>query len=172
MPEKLYTKMQAAEYLQCSLSTINRRIKTGDLKPLKNGRIVRFTESELERFVHDSNQSDPAEPMPVEKETAPLPDSWKKQKGVNRLKIRYSKQALKFLAKQENKVVKRIRQGIAELANKQPTTDVKPMQGKRKKDGDMRLRIGSFRVIYNYDEENGYTILLVLKIDNRGDIYK
>lgn len=91
---------------------------------------------------------------------------------MNRLKIRYSKQALKFLAKQENKVVKRIRQGIAELANKQPTTDVKPMQGKRKKDGDMRLRIGSFRIIYNYDEEKGYTILLVLKIDNRGDIYK
>lgn len=91
---------------------------------------------------------------------------------MSRLKIRYSKQALKFLAKQEKKVSNRIRQGITELASKQPTADVKPMQGKHKKDGDMRLRIGSFRVIYNYDEEKGYTILLVLKIDNRGDIYK
>jgi excisionase family DNA binding protein len=66
MPEKLYTKMQAAEYLQCSLSTINRRIKTGDLKPLKNGRIVRFTESELERFIRNNNQSDTVEPIKEE----------------------------------------------------------------------------------------------------------
>ena len=88
------------------------------------------------------------------------------------MKIRYSKQALKFLAKQETKIANHIRQGIAELANNQTAVDIKPMQGKRKKNGDMRLRVGSFRVIYNYDDENGYTILLVLKIDNRGDIYK
>lgn len=88
------------------------------------------------------------------------------------MKIRYSKQALKFLAKQENRVSNRIRQGIAELANNQSTIDVKPMQGKLKKDDVMRLRVGSFRVLYKYDDENGLTILLVLKIDNRGDIYK
>lgn len=72
MPEKLYTKMQAAEYLQCSLSTINRRIKTGDLNPLKNGRIVRLTESELDRFIHskDSTQSNnTTEPVKEESST-------------------------------------------------------------------------------------------------------
>lgn len=88
------------------------------------------------------------------------------------MKIRYSKQALKFLAKQEVRTSNRIRQGIAELAKSQPTIDVKPMQGKQKKAGVMRLRVGSFRVLYKYDDENGLTILLVLKIDNRGDIYK
>lgn len=88
------------------------------------------------------------------------------------MKIRYSRQALKFLAKQEKRVSERIRQGIENLASGKMVMDIKPMQGERKKNGDMRLRIGNFRVIYNYDEEKGYTILLVLAVDNRGDIYK
>ena len=52
---------------------------------------------------------------------------------MKRLKIRYSKQALKFLAKQEKKISDHIRQGIEELAARQSTADVKPMQGKHKK---------------------------------------
>lgn len=76
------------------------------------------------------------------------------------MKIRYSKQALKFLAKQEKKVSDCIKHGIEELASRQPNKDIKHMQGKGHKDGDMRLRVGSFRVIYNYDDENGFTILL------------
>lgn len=62
MPEKLYTKLQAAEYLQCSLSTINRRIKAGQLQTVKNGRIVRVTESELEKFLQTPATDAPTQP--------------------------------------------------------------------------------------------------------------
>lgn len=69
--EKLYTKKQACEYLQCSLSTINRRIKTGELKILKNGRIVRITESELDKLLTGNIQRDSIQSEPVS-----LPESW------------------------------------------------------------------------------------------------
>lgn len=36
----------------------------------------------------------------------------------------------------------------------------------------MRLRVGNWRVLYRYGEENALEILLVLDIGNRGDIYK
>lgn len=58
------------------------------------------------------------------------------------------------------------------IYSKQPHKDIKPMSGKHKKAGDMRLRIGTYRVIYNYDEDGGLVVLLVIKIDNRGDVYK
>ena len=44
------------------------------------------------------------------------------------------------------------------------------MQGLQ--DGTMRLRVGGWRVIYRYTEENKLEVLLVLEIGNRGDIYK
>ena len=39
-------------------------------------------------------------------------------------------------------------------------------------DGRMRLRIGSWRVIYRHTAEAQIEILLVIDIGNRGDIYK
>ena len=95
------------------------------------------------------------------------------------MKIRYSKKALKFLAKQEKATVTRIRQGIAGLTQKPPVGDMKPMEGYN--DGTMRLRVGTFRILYNYKTETEVTednekrvihILLILDIGNRGDIYK
>lgn len=82
MPEKLYTKKEVAEILSCSVATVHRRINDGTLKAVKNGRIVRISESELDRFLH-------SEPIPVKEESAqltgksmphsvPLPESWKK----------------------------------------------------------------------------------------------
>ena len=53
--EKLYTKKEVAEILHCSVATIHRRITTGELKAIKNGRIVRITESELENFISKSD---------------------------------------------------------------------------------------------------------------------
>lgn len=85
------------------------------------------------------------------------------------MKIRYSKKALKFLAKQESARVSKIRQGIHGLTKSPPIGDIKPLEGYH--DGTMRLRIGSFRIIYNYVQENELT-LLIIEIGNRGDIYK
>ena len=95
------------------------------------------------------------------------------------MKIKYSKKALKFLAKQEKANVARIRQGIAGLTQNPAIGDIKPMEGYN--DGTMRLRVGTFRIIYNYaekiekdedGEEQTIEILLIIDIGNRGDIYK
>ena len=80
------------------------------------------------------------------------------------------KNAMKFLNKLDKKSVLRIVAGIEGLTLKPPAGDIKVMQGL--KDGTMRLRVGSWRVLYRYGEENALEILLVLDIGNRGDIYK
>ena len=74
--------------------------------------------------------------------------------------INYSKQAIKFLKKQDTATRTRIVAAIGSL----PSGDVKKLQGV---DG-YRLRIGDFRVIF---DRNG-DVLYIEKIDNRGQIYK
>lgn len=102
------------------------------------------------------------------------------------MKIKYSKKSLKFLAKQEKATVIRIRTAIQKLSVTPSECDIKEMQGADK--GKMRMRVGSFRVIYSYKEEteqetiteNGQEItreveieiLFIDEIGNRGDIYK
>lgn len=102
------------------------------------------------------------------------------------MKIRYSKKSLKFLAKQEKATVTRIRTAVQKLSVAPSECDIKEMQGADK--GKMRMRVGSFRVIYFYKEEteqetvieNGQEItkeveieiLFIDEIGNRGDIYK
>ncbi len=94
------------------------------------------------------------------------------------MKIKYSKKSLKFLAKQDNSTVARIRTAIEKLTYSPPEGDIKVMQGSDK--GKMRLRVGSYRVIYWYlkknektESENGIIeILYIDEIGNRGDIYK
>lgn len=85
------------------------------------------------------------------------------------MKIKYSKKALKFLAKQEKAIVSRIVSAIDKLTYDPPQGDIKPLQGFENK---MRLRVGSYRVIYLYTKENEFEILFVDEIGNRGDIYK
>ena len=51
MEEKLYTVQQAADALQCSLSTIRRRIKSGELKAIKSGQILRIPESSIREMM-------------------------------------------------------------------------------------------------------------------------
>ena len=82
MPEKLYTKKEVAEILSCSVATVHRRINDGTLKAVKNGRIVRISESALDSFLH-------SEPTPVEVSAqladnskariVPFPESWTKK---------------------------------------------------------------------------------------------
>lgn len=74
--------------------------------------------------------------------------------------IQYSKQAIKFLQKQDTTTKKRIVKAIENL----PLGDVKKLQGRN----GYRLRVGSYRIIF---DKNG-NILYIEKIDNRGEIYK
>ncbi|MBQ9617648.1 MAG: type II toxin-antitoxin system RelE/ParE family toxin [Oscillibacter sp.] len=84
--------------------------------------------------------------------------------------IRYSKDALKFLAPLDKKSVSRIKEAIRGLTMRPPVGDVKTLEGYS--DHRKRLRVGSWRVIYRYTTENQVEILLVLDVGNRGDIYK
>ncbi|MFB5762006.1 type II toxin-antitoxin system RelE family toxin [Paenibacillus medicaginis] len=77
-----------------------------------------------------------------------------------------SRDAVKFVAKQEREVQERIRGALAGLAIRPPMGDIKPLKGREKL---MRLRVGTYRVIFevNHTEKMVY----VLTIANRGDIY-
>lgn len=74
--------------------------------------------------------------------------------------IQYSKQAIKFLNKQDKPTKLR----IVDAINRLPSGDVKKLQGI---DG-YRLRVGDFRVIF---DKNG-DIIYIEKIDNRGQVYR
>lgn len=74
--------------------------------------------------------------------------------------IQYSKQALKFLTKQEKATRARITNAIERL----PQGDVKKLQGLPY----YRLRVGDYRVIFNRDG----SVLEIVKIDSRGQVYQ
>ena len=76
------------------------------------------------------------------------------------MEIKYSKQAAKFLNRQPVAVSERIRHAIEQI----PKGDIVKLQGQDK----YRLRVGSYRVIF----DRFGRVLFVLKIDNRGDVYK
>ena len=76
------------------------------------------------------------------------------------MEIQYSKQAIKFLKKQDKPTVVRIINAINAL----PAGDVKKLQGQ----SGYRLRVGDFRIIF---DKNG-DILYIEKINNRGQVYK
>lgn len=77
------------------------------------------------------------------------------------MQINYSKQAIKFLKRQDRINRKRIVDAISTL----PLGDVKKLQGEI---NTYRLRVGDFRVIF---DKHG-NIIYISKIDNRGEIYK
>lgn len=89
---------------------------------------------------------------------------------MKEVKIKYSKDALKFLSKLDKKSVARIREAINGLTLDPPTGDIKPMNGYN--DGRKRLRIGAWRVIYRNESDSVVEIIFVIDIGNRGDIYK
>lgn len=74
--------------------------------------------------------------------------------------INYSKQAIKFLSKQDKPTRIRIVDAIKNL----PQGDVKKLQGQE----SYRLRVGNYRIIF---DKNG-DVLHIEKIDNRGQVYK
>jgi mRNA interferase RelE/StbE len=92
------------------------------------------------------------------------------------MKLRFSKSAVKFLAKIDTKDVNRIREKLANLLHlieEQgiiPFTelDIKKLRGDW--DGFFRLRVGKIRIIFTVDSDADE--VLVYEIDFRGDVYK
>lgn len=87
-----------------------------------------------------------------------------------RLKIEYAKSAVKYIEALDKPTKQRIKAGIEKLAENPPKGDIKLLQGYS--DGRKRLRIGKYRIIYIYKQNEQIQILYVMNIDTRGDIYK
>jgi mRNA interferase RelE/StbE len=79
-------------------------------------------------------------------------------------KIVIEKKAVKFLSKQPKSQQERILKAISLLPD---NGNIKPLKGYL---GYFRLRVGDYRIIYSIDD-NVYKICVV-KIGNRGDVYK
>jgi mRNA interferase RelE/StbE len=78
-------------------------------------------------------------------------------------KTTYLKNVVKTLESYDKLV--RIR--IIDAIDKIPQGDIKKMQGE-KYPPLYRLRVGKYRIIYNFTEEE----VIIVKIDTRGDVYK
>ena len=85
------------------------------------------------------------------------------------MKIKYSKQALKTLKACDSSMRGIIRQKINGLTKTPPQGDIKPLQGSKT---EKRLRVGKYRVIYEYLQDNSMKVLMINKIDTRGGVYK
>ena len=83
--------------------------------------------------------------------------------------IKYTKQALKALNAYGKPTSGHIRKRIHGLTETPPKGDIKPIQGSKT---ELRLRVGKYRVIYENLTASTVKILMVNKIDTRGDIYK
>ena len=77
--------------------------------------------------------------------------------------IRYHKQAEKFILTQGKTVALRLYRAIEQL----PLGDVKRLSG-QKAPPLFRLRVGDYRVVFYQEQDN----IAILRIDNRGDVYK
>ena len=85
------------------------------------------------------------------------------------MKIKYTKIALKVLQGYDRPTRENIREKIIGLTKTPPVGDIVPMSGS---DNEFRLRVGKYRVIYEYIIQNDIKILMINKIDSRGGIYK
>ena len=76
------------------------------------------------------------------------------------MEIIYSKDAIKLLKKQTRQTQSRIISAIEKI----PNGDIRKLKGR----SGYRLRVGTFRILF---DEKG-TIINIIDIDNRGQIYK
>ena len=86
------------------------------------------------------------------------------------MRIEYSRKAAKYINALDRPTKQRIKAAIEGLAETPPKGDIKPLQGFD--DGRKRLRVGKYRVIYNYLPDGEIEILYIYNVDTRGDIYK
>lgn len=79
-------------------------------------------------------------------------------------RIFIEKPARKFIEKQPPAQQKRILTALYKLPD---VGDIRPMRGKV---NQYRVRIGKYRAVYTLDKD--ILTVTVLKVDNRGDVYK
>lgn len=84
--------------------------------------------------------------------------------------IRYSKTAVKVINSLEKTMKLRIKSGIEGLIEIPPKGDIKQMHGFNSP--IYRLRVGKYRVVFEYTYINGEQVLLIKDIGSRGDVYK
>jgi len=84
-------------------------------------------------------------------------------------KVKYHKNVIKFLQKQDRSIVKKIIDFFDEVKKDLnfKNYDVKKLKGF---ENSFRLRISKFRIIFTI--ENNELLIEVIKADSRGDIYK
>lgn len=86
------------------------------------------------------------------------------------MQIEYSKKAAKYISALDKPTRLRIKAGIEGLTQEPPKGDIKALQGYS--DGRKRLRVGKYRIIYNYGSDGKIEVLYIINVDSRGDIYK
>ncbi len=86
------------------------------------------------------------------------------------MRIEYSKKAVKYINGLDKPTKQRIKKAIEGLTQTPPQGDIKTLQGYT--DGRKRLRVGKYRIIYNYLPDGDIEILYIMNVDSRGDIYK
>lgn len=84
--------------------------------------------------------------------------------------VRFTKKAQKYYDNMPKSYQDKIMDGIKGLTKNPPEGDIKNLSGYD--DGTKRLRVGKYRVIYKYLNDNIVEVLLILDIGSRGDIYK
>ena len=84
-------------------------------------------------------------------------------------KVELSRPAANYLSRLDKPTQKRIVTALKQLASNPDTNllDIKPLVGRT---GQMRLRVGNYRIIYTI--ENDVLIIYVIAIRPRGDVYK
>lgn len=83
------------------------------------------------------------------------------------MEIRYTKAAIKALAKLPSNTAQLIQEKIRQYAAKPASlaNNVKKLQGR---EDEWRLRVGDWRVIFNQDG----VVMNVLKVGSRGSVYE
>lgn len=86
------------------------------------------------------------------------------------MKIIYSRSAAKAIESLDKAMKQRIKTGIEGLTEVPPVGDIKMMQGTNPP--GYRLRIGKYRVLYEYTNIEGEQVLMIKDIGSRENIYK
>ncbi len=86
------------------------------------------------------------------------------------MRIMFSKTAKKDIEKLPKDYKELIHKGILDLTKIPPVGDIKPLQGS--KNGQQRLRIGKYRILFQYIDDPDGEYLYINAVGVRGDVYK